>query len=174
MKTIYVLRSVESESAKSDSDFKRALTPKGFLQATAVGKIIFDQKIKIDTIISSTTKRSRIMSTLIKSIGEVSAPIIYDEKIYGGDVRKLVKVICTNCDNSIENILLICHNPGAEMLVKHLLNKNERMYAGSLIKIELDLASWMQLQPFSGLKKFTIHQSPELLLWIKHFSCISK
>lgn len=174
MKTIYILRSVESKSVTDDSDFKRTLTPKGFLQTTAIGKVVFEQHIKIDSIISSTAKRSRIMSTLIKSIGEIAAPIIYDEKIYGGDLRKLIKVIYTNCSDDVDNILLVCHNPGAEMLVKHLVNKNERMYAGSFVKIELDINSWMAIEMGCGVKDLTVHQAPEILLWIKHFSCLSR
>ena len=174
MKTIYILRSVDSDTENGASDFKRSLTHKGFLQITAVGKTISDKKLKIDKIISSTTKRTRITSALIKSIGELAAPIVCDEKIYGGDFRKLVKVICENCDNSIENILLVCHNPGAEMLIKHLLNKNERMYAGSFIKIELDITSWTEIQPFCGFEEFIIHQSSDFLLWFKHFIFINR
>ena len=174
MKTIYILRSVESEAKNDSSDYRRTLTHRGFLQITAVGKIIFDKKIKVDKIISSTTKRTRITSALIKSIGELATPIVYDEKIYGGDFRKLVEVICDNCDDSIENILLVCHNPGAEMLIKHLLNKNERMYAGSFIKIELDITSWTQIQPFCGFEEFIIHQSSDFLLWFKHFIFINR
>lgn len=174
MKTIYILRSVETKSLNGESDFKRTLTPKGFLQTTAIGKIIYDERIKIDKIISSTAKRSRIMSTLVKSIGEVAAPIIYDEKIYGSESHKLIKAIQTNCNDDVENILLVCHNPGAEMLVKHLLNKSERVYAGSFVKIELDINSWLEIEMGCGSKEFTIHQSPEILLWIKHFSCIGR
>lgn len=68
------------------------------------------------------------LELLIDSSG-FESEIVYDDRIYEASVGDLLAVLD---DHEAENILVICHNPGIESLIRHLTGQIEPMPTAAL------------------------------------------
>lgn len=145
MKTLLIMRHANSSWSYPDlSDFDRPLSKQGLQTAPFMGNIIYDDSLKPDLIISSSAKRAKQTAVLIKSVAEVKAEIEFSDKIYEASPTTLLLVISKVKDKNTK-ILLIGHNPGIEDFIRILTGKHQHMSSASIVKISLDIESWVDI-----------------------------
>lgn len=111
------------------SDFDRPLNPRGIKAARFMGEFISEQTIVPDIVLCSTSKRTRMTLELLIESGGFESEIVYDDRIYEASIGDLLAVLD---DHDAESVLVICHNPGIESLIRHLTGRIEPMPTAAL------------------------------------------
>ena len=118
MKKIYILR--HAEAASDYDDFARELNSNGYKQAAALGKTLAEEKHQIDKmIISSATRTLSTAELVADQIGFDKNCIEAHKELYNATVRVWLQKI-QEIEETIQNILLVGHNPHISYLVELL------------------------------------------------------
>ncbi len=150
MKTLLLLRHAKSDwSTPGQQDFDRPLNERGVNAARLVGEFIREQRIRPGLIISSPAERTRQTIALVMESARLAAELRYDERIYEASAEHLFAVVSQVAD-SVNELLLVGHNPGMEELLLALAGENRHMPAAALASISLDIEKWNKSQEQSG------------------------
>jgi phosphohistidine phosphatase len=121
MKTLILLRHAKS-SWKDPylSDHDRPLNARGKRDAPAMAELLADRLPKPDYVLCSTSRRTRDTADyFIKILGIGADQVEYDRELYHADGFTLLHAI-SQCDNSVDTLLVIGHNPGITVLANLL------------------------------------------------------
>jgi phosphohistidine phosphatase len=150
MKTIYLLRHAKSSWENADlADFDRPLNRRGLENAPAVGGKIYENKFRIDSIISSPAKRAKHTAILVREAAQIESPIRFEERIYEASPQSLLKVASETGDDKI-SLLLVGHNPGLEGFIKLLTGETREMPTAALAVIYLKIGRWNEIKAGCG------------------------
>jgi phosphohistidine phosphatase len=72
--------------------------------------------------------------------------IKYEPRIYEASSGELLAAI-SDCENSLECLLLVGHNPSIESLFNFLSQQNEPMPTSALACFNLETKSWKEVRP---------------------------
>jgi phosphohistidine phosphatase len=162
MKTLFILRHAKSAWDNSDlSDFERPLNSRGLDAARFIGGLIYERNLHPQIIISSSAKRAKQTAVLVKEIAEIAQPITFDERIYEASPLALFSLI-NEFDNKYESVMLVGHNPGLESLVRILTRENQTLPTAALVKINLGIEHWSNLETDCGTLEFVIRPKDEM------------
>jgi len=169
VKKIYFLRHAKSDwtlfyNSSDVSDFDRPLSKKGILNAKKIKEYIRREKILIDFVACSSSKRTFETFLIIKpSLKNIK--LLKCDELYTFNETKLIKQIY-KFSNKFENILIIGHNPAIHDTVLNLTNKNinenkinlinEKFPTSCLAIVEFKIKEWKQLEGNSGTLKEVI------------------
>lgn len=125
MKTLYIIRHAKSEwTDLSLSDFERPLNKRGEKNVLFMGKLLSQQKIHLDLIVSSPAVRAKITAQEIaKRVGYDTKEIVYAEGLYLADVDTIEEVL-KKAPSSKNTVLLIGHNPGLTLFAEYISGYN--------------------------------------------------
>ncbi len=112
-------------------DFDRPLNARGIRAAKFMGEFMGTHELVPDLVLSSPSKRTRMTVELLAETLRNEAPIIFDDRVYEASLGDLVAVIDDN-ENSSDAMLIVCHNPGIELLIRHLTGSIEPMPTAAL------------------------------------------
>ena len=146
MKEIYVLRHAKSSWDNSNlSDFDRPLSDRGISDAKKMSKFLRNINLKIDKVLCSNAIRAKETFDLIADGFNFEIDkATYSDKLYFGDVTNIIKDL-KELDESLNNILIVGHNPTLHYLVELLTNKSiERFTTCNLATISHD-GEWISL-----------------------------
>lgn len=130
MRNLFLLRHAKSSwDDISLSDFERPLNSRGTIAARFMGEFMLERGLVPDIVLCSTSKRTRMTLELLIDSSGFESEIVYDDRIYEASVGDLLAVLD---DHEAENILVICHNPGIESLIRHLTGQIEPMPTAAL------------------------------------------
>ena len=125
MKEIYVLRHAKSSWDNSNlSDFERPLADRGISDAKKMSKFLKDMNIKIDKVLCSNAIRAK--ETFYLTADGFNFEIdkaTYSDKLYFGDTTTIIQDL-KELDESLNNILIVGHNPTLHYLVEILTNES--------------------------------------------------
>jgi phosphohistidine phosphatase len=145
MKNLFLLRHAKSGWEDPQiADFHRPLSKRGVSNALLLSNYILKNGITFDLVLSSPSERTQ--ATLDLALAERSnlLNIRLDQSIYCGEAITLLNLIKLQ-DDSQENILLIGHNPGLQMLAESLIRQRvERLGTCSFLKFS-NFDSWKDL-----------------------------
>lgn len=142
MKKLLLLRHAKSSwDDASLPDFERPLNERGRRAAPLMGKLMREQKILPDLVISSPAERARQTIALVLEAAAIKPEMRYDERIYEASVARLLEVI-SEIDDDKREVMLVGHNPGFEDLLERLTGENERMPTAALARITLNSEKW--------------------------------
>ncbi len=106
------------------SDYKRALTAHGEIEAESIARWVYAEQVAPDKVISSPAQRAKQTTELLcAELGFPTRHVQWVDGIYEASCEDLVKIL-TTCDAEISPILLVGHNPGLEQLVDYLLGSD--------------------------------------------------
>jgi phosphohistidine phosphatase len=145
MKTLMLLR--HAKSSKDDpqlDDHERPLTKRGKEAAKRIGRLIRDEKIVPDLIISSTAVRARKTAEKAAEESKYQGAIELEERLYLADPERIYAVV-REFEARRERVLLVAHNPGISDFLSRLVQTEEEMPTAALAVIELPIASWSKL-----------------------------
>ena len=157
MKNLIIVRHCKSSWADlSLSDFDRPLNKRGHIDGELMSSYLREKEKKIDKLISSTSKRTRLTSKyFIEKIHFNS--ISYLDELYHASYSEIIKII-SKIENNLNNIMVIGHNPGLTELINHF--SDMRIYnipTSGIIKVEFKEAKWSKITENKGkivYKKF--------------------
>lgn len=163
MKTLFILRHAKSAWDNPDlSDFERPLNSRGLDAARFIGALIYERNLEPQIIVSSPAKRAKQTAVLVKEIAEIKQPIKFDERIYEASPLTLFNLI-NEFDDKHESVLIVGHNPGLESLVRILTRENQTLPTAALVKINLGIEHWAELENGCGTLEFTIRPRDEMI-----------
>lgn len=124
MKKLFLLRHAKSSwDDPALGDFDRPLSKRGISNAILLSKYLDKQKISFDLVLSSPSERTQSTSDLVLSYCNPAPTILLKEDIYHASVSSLSQLI-KGQDDSINNLLVIGHNPGLHILIESLANES--------------------------------------------------
>ena len=120
---LLILRHGKSDWSYDCEDFDRPLKKRGKRGAEHMGLWLQQQKLVPDLVISSPAVRAITTARrCCKAMGFSAEKIRIDKRVYEASLETLIKVLQA-CPDKTRRILLVGHNPGLEMLVRHLSHK---------------------------------------------------
>ena len=124
MKEIYVLRHAKSSWDNSNlSDFERPLADRGISDAKKMSKFLKDMNLKIDKVLCSNAIRAKETFDLTADGFNFEIDkATYLDKLYFGDTTTIIQDL-KELDESLNNILIVGHNPTLHYLVEILTNE---------------------------------------------------
>jgi phosphohistidine phosphatase len=145
VKTLFVLRHGKS-SWKNQylADHDRPLKKRGKQDAPRMGRLLKDQDLVPDLIITSTAERALTTAELVALAADYTADIQVTRSFYHADGEEYIDFLAA-LDSAAGRIMVVGHNPGLEHLVNLLTGAWERMPTAALAQIELPLDSWANL-----------------------------
>jgi phosphohistidine phosphatase len=147
MKTLLLMRHAKSSWKESNiPDHDRPLNRRGKHDAPLMGKLLRDQKMNLDLIISSTALRAETTANLIAKAVRYKGKIVLDKSIYDAEPMDLLTLL-SNCSGEYNCILLIGHNPTLEETVQMLTNSPEiTMATCAIAHLTLSIDTWTDLK----------------------------
>ena len=146
MKQIYILRHAKSSWDNSNlNDFERPLADRGISDAKKMSKFLKDMNIKIDKVLCSNAIRAKETFDLTADGCNFEIDkATYLDKLYFGDTTTIIQDL-KELDESLNNILIVGHNPTLHYLVEILTNESiNRFTTCNLATISHD-GEWVSL-----------------------------
>ena len=160
MKTLFLLRHAKSSwNDPNLQDFDRPLNARGRRAAELIGTYIREHEVSPELVMSSPAVRARETIEIILKNVKLPAELRFDQRIYEASPLVLIEVI-SQFDEDKSSVLLVGHNPGMEDLVFDIVPDDgnsplrdvvwEKYPTGALARIELDIASWADIDRNTG------------------------
>ena len=146
MKEIYVLRHAKSSWDNSSlSDFERPLADRGISDAKKMSKFLKDMNIKIDKVLCSNAIRAKETFDLTADGFNFEIDkATYSDKLYFGDTTTIIQDL-KELDESLNNILIVGHNPTLHYLVEILTNESINRFTTCNLAIISHDGEWVSL-----------------------------
>ncbi|HEU5112595.1 MAG TPA: histidine phosphatase family protein [Acidimicrobiia bacterium] len=149
MKTLLLMRHAKSDwDADYGSDHDRPLNDRGQRSARLMGRVLADEDLVPDLIISSTAVRARRTAELAIEAGAWDAELVLDRSLYDEGPRGVLESGASAPD--VNRVMLVGHQPTWSMLVSALTGERADLKTATVAVIELDLDSWAGLPGASG------------------------
>ena len=162
MKTLFVLRHAKSSWDQPElADFDRPLNARGEAAAPFMGKVMKREGFEPEVILSSPATRAKATASLAKQGAELSAEIVYNEQIYEASTKTLKQVV-SGIDDDFRSAMIVGHNPGMEGFVRYLTGALEPMPTAALAVIDIDVASWSEIDSGRGRLRTLIRPKDEM------------
>ncbi len=161
MKNLYILRHAKSDwSEEFRDDFERGLSKRGFKDILLISKELKRKNLKIDLIISSLATRAKTTAEIFGAIlGYDIDNIIFKKELYLANIEDILKVI-QKVDSSIDNLVVVGHNPDFTDLINHLTNTNlDNLPTSAIFGIKFNINSWKEIKKGKKL----IYLTPKML-----------
>tara|TARA_Y100000816_G_C26044702_1_gene547410 strand:- start:112 stop:603 length:492 start_codon:yes stop_codon:yes gene_type:complete len=157
MKNLIIVRHCKSSWADlSLSDFDRPLNKRGNIDGELMSSYLREKEKKIDKLISSTSKRTRLTSKyFIEKIHFNS--ISYLDELYHASYSDIINTI-SKVENNFNNIMVIGHNPGlTELINQYTIMNIYNLPTTGVVKVEFKEDKWSKITENKGkiiYKKF--------------------
>ncbi len=149
MKTLLLMRHAKSDwDADYGPDHDRPLNERGLRSARLMGRVLADEGLVPDLIISSTAVRARSTAELAIDAGGWDTHLVLDRSLYDEGPRRVLDAGASAPD--VNTVMLVGHQPTWSMLVSTLTGERAELKTATVAVIELDLDSWADLPEASG------------------------
>lgn len=145
MKTLLVLRHAKSSwSDQGLSDHARPLNERGRRDAPRMGRLLRDEGVMPDLVVSSDAVRARLTAEAVARAAGYAGEIVLDPRLYGASPRDIVGVLRA-IEDAARTVLIVGHNPGLEELVSQLTGEPQEFPTAALARIALPIEEWRDL-----------------------------
>ncbi len=156
MKTIYLLRHAKSSwDDLSLGDFERPLNKRGQEAAPLIGRYMRKNRIDPQLVVCSPARRAMQTARLALESANINASVQYERRIYQASGDELLAVLAELAD-SVDQALLIGHNPGLDDLIYTLSGVDSHMPTAALAKLSLEAKRWRDIGPGCGSLEWLI------------------
>lgn len=147
MRTLLVFRHAKaSHDDASQSDHERPLTKKGQKAAKLMGRLLRDEQLLPDIVLSSTAERARSTADVAAEAFGRTVPIRYLKELYLAEPPAYLDALQKLGDEA-SRVLVVGHNPGIEALIFRLTGETEHMPTAAIAQCTLPISSWSELGP---------------------------
>lgn len=146
MKTLLLMRHAKS-SWENDrlADYDRPLNDRGRHDAPRMGKLLREQDLVPDLIITSSARRAAKTAEIVAEAARFDGELRSSESLYLAEPGHYV-TLARQTPAAIETLMLVGHNPGIEDLLEWLTGVAERMPTAAVACIRLPILDWSKLQ----------------------------
>jgi phosphohistidine phosphatase len=145
MKTLMLLRHAKSSRDDPDlDDHLRPLNKRGKEAAKRMGRLIRDEKIVPDLILSSTALRARKTAERAATESRYGGAIELAADLYLADAAAIYSVV-RQIDRRRDRVLVVGHNPGISEFLSRLVQAEGEMPTAALAVVELPISAWNKL-----------------------------
>jgi len=161
MKALILIRHAKSSWETITDDFNRPLNERGKHDAPQMAGRLLNEKIIIDSFISSPAKRAKKTARLFMEEFQVSKEeIILIPELYNAAASVFFKVV-TSLDKSSNTVAIFAHNPGITDFVNSLTSfKTGEMPTCGVFAIKINSDSWEDFE--TANKDFWFFKYPKL------------
>jgi phosphohistidine phosphatase len=145
MKTLMLLRHAKSSWDDPDlDDHDRPLNKRGKRDAPRMGKLLAQQDLTPELIVTSTAKRARRTARAVAEACGYEGQMVETGDLYHAPAEGYVEVL-RRLPPDVDCPLLVGHNPGMEDLLARLTGSDEIMPTAALAKVSLPVDAWDEL-----------------------------
>ena len=145
MKTLLILRHAKSSwKFENLPDHERPLNRRGQADAPRMGKLLRDEGLRPDHIVSSTAVRAQTTARLAAEAAGYEGVVHLDESIYLSGAEAYLAAL-RPLPAAVERAMIVGHNPDVEELVTLLTGRDEPMPTAALARVDLRIESWSDL-----------------------------
>ncbi len=117
---LLVLRHGKSDWTPGVPDFERPLAPRGRRATKRIGRLLREQGLLPDLVVSSPAARARQSAERVCRFAGMDAPRIeLESAIYEAELDTLLEVLSLVPEH-MARVMIVGHNPGFDELVRHL------------------------------------------------------
>jgi phosphohistidine phosphatase len=146
MKTLLLLRHAKpNRLSPTGRDFDRALADEGRADALLVGRFLRRSELTPGVVICSPAARARETAAHVIEAAELTARLLFDDRIYEASVEQLLEVVSEAGDDA-DVALVVGHNPGLQELLARLTGESAPVSPATLARIDLDVEAWGKLR----------------------------
>jgi phosphohistidine phosphatase len=145
MKTLLVLRHAKSDWSTPDlADHDRPLNKRGERDAPRMGRLVRDEHLVPDLILTSTAKRTRQTVGALVAAAGYAGDVKATRALYGAGPEAYVHVL-RGVPDQYQRVMVVGHNPGVEALVEQLTGSATRLPTAALAHLVLPVTHWRDL-----------------------------
>lgn len=146
MRTLLILRHAKSSWSDARlSDHERPLKERGLRDATRVGRLLRQEDLVPELIISSTAVRARETAELVAETAGYEGEIEWARSFYHAAPEDYVERL-QELNTGYQPVMIVGHNPGMAELVADLSGEEVALPTAALAQIELPVESWQELR----------------------------
>jgi len=146
MHKLLLLRHAKSDWSKSVSDHERPLNKRGKKNAPVMAKRLKERRYRPDKMISSSALRARSTAEVFADVLECD--LIIDDALYESD-ESLILDLIHKIDESIEDLVLVGHNPTLEILAEYLTGESITLPTCAMVHIAFG-CDWKDIDGSKG------------------------
>ena len=147
MKTLLILRHAKSTAKDSDiDDHERPLNKRGKREANRMGRLLRDEHLLPDLIVSSSAKRCRKTADRFLESSGYRGETRISSDLYEANADR-IRQFLIQIPSGIDRLLVIGHNPGLEELLESLTGTYTPLSTAAVAHIELSLETWQEFNP---------------------------
>jgi phosphohistidine phosphatase len=162
MKTLLLLRHAKSSRKDDDlDDHDRPLNQRGKRDAPRMGRLLRDEKLLPDLILTSSAKRCRKTAEPVIAQSGYRGEARITGELYEADAAQLRQVLSRLTDDP-GCVLVIAHNPGMEELLEALVGVYTPLSTAALAHVELPINGWQQIDQQTRGRLVNLWQPREL------------
>ncbi len=152
MKTLFIVRHAQANWAEeSGQDRLRTLDAEGIADAIKMGKLLTDDKLIPDLILSSTAIRAeQTAKFLAEELNLNDSQIEYKNVLYNASAETILLAI-QSLETEENTIMIVAHNPGISNFLS-LVTDGSTINMGTcdIAIVELDINKWKDCLPGKG------------------------
>ena len=126
------------------TDHARPLNKRGIRDAPRMGRLIAEQSLTPDLIVSSSAVRAVLTARAVSKAIDGLAPLVEEDELYLASPGTYIDT-ARYLEEGFQRILLVGHNPGISELLHTLTGHDTAMPTAALAQIELPIDQWKQL-----------------------------
>jgi phosphohistidine phosphatase len=150
IKTLLILRHAKSSwDDDSLNDHDRPLTKRGKRASHRMGRLLDEENLWPDLILSSTAERAATTTQRVTEAGSFAGEIYYIPELYGAGPHDLIEAV-RELGGEADCVMIVAHNPGLEDLVQQMTGEHHRLPTAALVRILVPIEHWRDLEADGG------------------------
>lgn len=160
MKTLILMRHAKSSWKHPElKDHERGLNKRGKKDAPRMGKLLVDNELVPQRILTSTAVRSRETVEAVVDIMHYTGEVSYLDSLYMAEPEIYLELLSLMPED-LERILVIGHNPGLEGLLQILSGRVESLPTAAVAYLSLPIHSWKEIRKHEEIGELVALWSP--------------
>jgi len=147
VKLVLLLRHAKSSWKDADlPDHDRPLNHRGERDAPRMGRLMKEQALVPELILSSTAKRARETALRVTEACGYTGEVRLLSELYLAEPDAYLAVL-RSLPDAVGHVMLVGHNPGMEQLLERLVGQAHALPTAALAVVELPIDRWEQAGP---------------------------
>jgi phosphohistidine phosphatase len=145
MKTLLLLRHAKSDwSTPGVADHERPLNKRGKRDAPRMGRLLQDENLLPDLILTSTAKRTRQTVKATVEAGSYTGKVKASPALYLAGPEAYIEVL-RGVPDKYRRVMVVGHNPGLEEWLEQLTGTKTILPTAALAQVELPITQWREV-----------------------------
>jgi phosphohistidine phosphatase len=162
MKLLLILRHGKSSwKDPSLDDHERPLNKRGRRDAPRMGRLVQEEGLVPDLILSSTAVRARATAEAVAEASGYQGTLTLTRELYGAGPTAFLEAL-SRLDDHYDRVMVVGHNPGLEQLLRTLTHTEHALPTAALAKVEIDIEAWSELHRLRRGKLVQLWRPKEL------------